>query len=314
MERNAHYAAIGLATSVLCIGLLLFVIWLAKVSFAQQYDVYRVEFIGAVRGLSKGGEVHFNGIKVGEVKDLKLDSRNANVVIATIQVTSDVPVKTDTVAQLEPQGITGVSYIQLSAGSVKAPLLKLQPLPRDGGPPIIHSQTSALSELLEGGGTLLTKAVETLNRVNQVLSDDNIKQVSVTMHDVREVADEVKAHKAVIAKAEAAIDNANEAMKQFTELGKTTNGLVGNDGKRAVENIEKAAADIDAAAKQVHQMIAKVEGPTTDFAASGLPQLTATAASLQQTSDSLNELLREVRASPQGLVAKPPSKEVKVPQ
>ena len=314
MERNAHYAAIGLATSVLVVGLLLFVVWFAKVSLAKNYDVYRVEFVGAVRGLSKGGEVHFNGIKVGDVTDLKLDAKNANVVIAKIQITSDVPVKTDTSAQLEPQGITGVSYIQLSAGSPNAPLLKSRPLPRDGGPWIIPSTTSALSELLEGSGALLAKANEALNRVNQVLSDDNVKQFGATMHDVRDIADELKAHKDVIEHADEAIKNANEAMKNFTALAQSGRSLVDGDGKQAVENISKAAADIDVSAKKVNDLIAKLSGPTTDFAASGLPQLTATAASLQQTSDSLNQLIREIRSSPQGLVAKPPSKEVKVPQ
>ena len=313
MERNAHYAAIGLATSVLVVGLLLFVVWFAKVSLAKNYDVYRVEFVGAVRGLSKGGEVHFNGIKVGDVTDLKLDAKNANVVIARIQITSDVPVKTDTSAQLEPQGITGVSYIQLSAGSPKAPLLKAV-TPPDKFPPVIHSLPSPLSELLEGSGALLTKANDALNRVNQVLSDDNIKQVSATMHDVREIADELREHKDVIEHADEAIKNANEAMKNFTALAQSGRSLVDGDGKTAVQNISKAAADIDASAKKVNDLIAKLSGPTTDFAASGLPQLTATAASLQQTADSLNELLREIRASPQGLVAKPPSKEVKVPQ
>ena len=313
MERNAHYAAIGLATSVLVVGLLLFIVWFAKVSLAHDYDNYRVEFVGAVRGLSKGGEVHFNGIKVGDVTDLRLQKNNANIVIATIQVTSDVPVKTDTFAQLEPQGITGVSYIQLSAGSPKAPLLKAV-TPVDKFPPVIHSLPSPLSELLEGSGALLTKANDALNRVNQVLSDDNIKQISATMKDVREVADELKTHKDVIAHADQAIQNANAAMQKFTELAQSGKSLVDGDGKQAVDNISKAAADIDASAKQVNGLIAKLQGPTTDFAASGLPQLTATAASLQQTADSLNELLREIRASPQGLVAKPPSKEVKVPQ
>ncbi|HWE44908.1 MAG TPA: MlaD family protein [Caulobacteraceae bacterium] len=314
MERNAHYAAIGLATSVLVVGLLLFVVWFAKVSLAHDYDIYRVEFVGAVRGLSKGGEVHFNGIKVGEVTDLRLEKGNANIVIATIRVTSDVPVKTDTYAQLEPQGITGVSYIQLSAGAPKTPLLKSQPLPRDGGPPIIHSVQSPLSELLEGSGALLTKANDALNRVNRVLSDDNIKQITATMKDVREVADNLNAHKDIIEHADEAIKNANVAMQNFTQLAQSGRSLVDGDGKQAVDNISKAAADIDAAAKQVNGLIAKLSGPTTDFASSGLPQLTATAASLQQTSESLNELIREIRASPQGLVAKPPSKEVKVPQ
>jgi phospholipid/cholesterol/gamma-HCH transport system substrate-binding protein len=311
MERNAHYAAIGLATSVLVVGLLLFVVWLARFQLSQDYDIYQVNFYGAVRGLSSGGEVHFNGIKVGEVTSLKLDPKDANRVIAMVRLTSDVPVKTDTKAQLEPQGITGVSYIQLTAGSPKARLLKSIPIP-EGTYHVIESQEGALSELLEGGGTVLAKTIEALNRVNRVLSDDNIKHFSSTVHDVSEVTAEVRAHKAVIAKAETAIESANVAIKQYGELAKSGKSLVDGDGAKAVKNIEHASGDIDAAAKDIRLMISKLQGPTSDFAASGLPQLTATAASLQQTADSLNELVREARSSPQGLIGKPPSKEVKV--
>lgn len=311
MERNAHYAAIGLATSVLVVGLLLFVIWLARFQLARNYDVYNVHFYGAVRGLSKGGEVHFNGIKVGEVTDLELDPRNTNLVVATVRLQSNVPVKTDTRATLEPQGITGVSYIQLSAGSQTAPLLK-KVWPLDKGPPVIEGAKGPLSELLEGGSTVLIKTIDALNRVNRVLSDDNIKQFSSTLHNVNEVSDELAQHKAIIAKAETAMENASDAAKQLAELSKSGRSLVDGDGARAVKNIEHAAAEIDGAAKDMRGLIAKVQGPTTDFAATGLPQMTATAASLQQTAESLNQLAREAERSPQGLLRKAPSKEVKV--
>ena len=59
-------------------------------------------------------------------------------------------------------------------------------------------------------------------------------------------------------------------------------------------------------------MISKLEGPTTDFASNGLPQLSSTIISLQQTSRSLDMLAKELQQSPQGALAKPRAKEVKV--
>jgi phospholipid/cholesterol/gamma-HCH transport system substrate-binding protein len=310
MERNAHYAAVGLATLVLFLGLVLFVVWLARFQFARDYDVYDVLFYGPVRGVSDGGEVHFNGIKVGEVTALHLDPRDPNRVIARVRMTSDVPVKTDSRAQLEPQGITGVNYIQISAGSPKAPLLKSTV--KEGDIPVIQSQPGPLSELLQGGGTVLAKAVETLNRVNQVLSDENIRDVTTTVRDVREVADELKARKAMLLKAEVAIENASEAAREAQALAKSGRLLIDGDGTRAIQNISKAAADIDAAARDVRAVTSKLEGPTSDFATTGLPQLTSAVVSLQEASDSLKKLVEEARRSPQGLIAKPPAKEVKV--
>jgi phospholipid/cholesterol/gamma-HCH transport system substrate-binding protein len=76
MERNANYALVGLATTVLVLGLIFFVVWLARLQFAEDFDEYDIIFQGPVRGLNTGGEVHFNGIRVGEVSDISLDPRN----------------------------------------------------------------------------------------------------------------------------------------------------------------------------------------------------------------------------------------------
>ncbi|MDO8902802.1 MAG: MlaD family protein, partial [Phenylobacterium sp.] len=123
MEKNANYALVGLSTLILFVGLVIFSIWLARVAFARDYDVYDILFQGPVRGLSQGGEVHFNGIKVGEVTDISLDRTNPSRVISRIRVNSDVPIRVDSYATLEPQGITGLNYVQITAGTSTRPLL-----------------------------------------------------------------------------------------------------------------------------------------------------------------------------------------------
>ena len=55
MERNAHYALVGLISLVICVGMVVFVAWLAQFQFAKAYDVYDIDFKGPVRGLSNGG-------------------------------------------------------------------------------------------------------------------------------------------------------------------------------------------------------------------------------------------------------------------
>jgi phospholipid/cholesterol/gamma-HCH transport system substrate-binding protein len=311
MERNAHYAAVGLATLILFLGLILFVVWLARFSVARNYDYYDVLFDGPVRGLSNGGEVHFNGIKVGEVTDLKLDPRNTTRVVATVRLNNNVPVKVDSRAQLEPLGITGVNYIQITAGRANTPLLKSQPHPGTLYP-VILSQPGPLSELLDSSGLIMQRATQTLDRANSILSDENIRTFSKTLKNIEEVSEAMNEHKAVLAKAEAALDNASEAAKQLAELSKSGRSLLEGDGARTLKNAADATADIDAAAKEVRGLTAKLKGPTTTFAEQGLPELTAAAVSLQQTSNELRRLIEDARRSPQGLMAKAPSKEVEI--
>ena len=76
MERNANYFLVGIISTVISIALIVFIVLLAGNKFSRGYDLYDIVFQGPVRGLAQGGEVHFNGIKVGEVTKISLDPHN----------------------------------------------------------------------------------------------------------------------------------------------------------------------------------------------------------------------------------------------
>ncbi len=310
MERHANYALVGIVTLGLFIGLVAFVVWLAGFQFNKHYDIYDVSFVGPVRGISEGGEVHFNGIKVGEVTKLSLDPNDPNRVVARARLSAGVPIRTDSYAILEPQGITGVNYIQITGGSPGRPLLK-SVTPR-GIIPVIRSQKSALTDLLEGGGTVLQRAVESLERVNKMLSDENIASLTATLHDVRALADEARERRSILADAQKSLQDLDKTANAITELSQSSNRLVNGDARRALANLADAAQETKLAAHDARDLVGKLQGPTTEFATTGLPQLSNTIASLQQTSRSLDSLVREVQRSPRSALSKPPAKEVKV--
>ncbi len=318
MEKNANYTLVGLSTLILMVALLVFIVWLARLNINNEYDRYDIVFAGPVRGLNEGGEVHFNGIKVGEVTTIALDKTNPQNVIARVRVTEEVPIRVDSYATLEPQGITGLNYVQITAGTPTKPLLKAVAcrnvrIGRDCIP-VLKSQRSAISDLLEGGGTVLTSTIEALHRVNQVLSDENIKTFSAAISDAQAVTAEMRERKAIIADAQSAVQRIDEAAGHIAALSKTTNELVGTDGKRLVRDLAAAAAEAKAAAADGRAMIARLQGPTTEFATNGLPQVTAAVIQLQSAAESLERLVNEVQSSPTGALGKPSAKEVKVPQ
>ncbi len=310
MERNANYALVGIASILLFVGAIVFGVWLARFAVNRDYDVYDILFFGPVRGLSEGGEVHFNGIKVGEVTELELDRRDPNRVIARIRVTSDVPIREDSSATLEPQGITGVNYVQITAGTSAKRMLK-DTVP-SGEIPVIRSQNSALSDLLQGGGTVLTRTIEALDRINDVLSEENVKTFSAALSDVQAITAEARERKAIIADAQKALQNIDAAAVEIADLTRSTKGLVETDGKRTLAELADAAEELKAATKDARAMITRLEGPTTDFANTGLPQLTRAVTTLQSAAESLDRLVGDIEQNPQGLVSKPPAKEVEV--
>ena len=310
MERNAHYAMVGVVSLVLLLGLALFVIWLARIQFVRQYDTYDVDFQGPVRGLSAGGEVYFNGIRVGEVTKLSLDRNRPNRVVARVRISSDSPVRTDSIASLEPLGITGVNYIQITAGSLAKPLLK--DATPDDKVPVILSARGSLESLLEGGGTVLARTVDALDRVNKLLSDKNITTISDTFTDVHALTSELAARKDMIQHLDETIQTANETTRKVAELTDSANQLLNGDAKRTLKNLGDAADEIKKTAADGREMIAAVKGPTVEFTSTGLPQLSATIIQMQTAADSLNRLVEEVEQNPRQLLTKPAAHTVEV--
>ena len=119
METRANYVLIGSFVMLAAAALVMFAVWVSRVQFNREFAMYDVVFEGAVNGLSEGGEVRFNGIKVGEVTNLALDRRDPNNVIARIRVDAQTPVREDSKAVLDFMGITGVTFIQIDAGDTQ---------------------------------------------------------------------------------------------------------------------------------------------------------------------------------------------------
>ena len=310
MERDAHYAAVGIVTVVLLAALVVFTIWLARLQFSKDYDVYDIVFYGPVRGLSVGGEVHFNGIRVGEVTDLNLNPAKGDQVIARVRLNGTTPVRTTSRAQLEPQGITGLNYIQITAGETESPMLKAQFA--ESVVPVIQSQASPLAELLTGSGTVLAQTVDALNRINRVLSDDNIRSFSSSVKSVEELTKELEGRKGMFLQLEEAITKANEAVGEYQALGADARQIINTDGRQAINNINKATEDAREAIASINRSAAGLEAPLGEFGTTTVPQINDAVRQLNQATRSLEDLIDNVRQSPRDFIGRPSAKELEV--
>jgi phospholipid/cholesterol/gamma-HCH transport system substrate-binding protein len=182
----------------------------------------------------------------------------------------------------------------------------------EGQVPVIVSQRRAFSELMECGVSVLTGTIEALDRVNRVLSDQNIQTFGAALSDLQAVTAEARERKAVIADAQKALQSIDLAAQEISAVSRSGKELVDTDGKRTLKELGDAAEEIKAAAKDIRGMVGNLEGPTSDFATSGLPQLTSAIVTLQSAAESLERLSNEIEQSPQGLIGKSPAKEVEV--
>ncbi len=311
MERQAHYALVGLATFALASVLIVFAFWFIQFDFNKTYGAYEVEFNTPVDGLTKGAEVHFNGIKVGEVTGLRLGNANTHQVIATVQLDEGTPVRVDSVASLEPQGITGLYYMQISPGSAKAPLLLHKP---NTPLPVIHSEESALSKLLSGSGSVIENTYESLNRVNRLLSDRNIQTFSDSLNNIEAVTADLKSRKQLIDDANQAIINAGQAADAVTQLAHSSNTLMNDKMPETLVKINAATDKLASAADSVNRLATAIQAPVDQVQTTTLPDLQEALHNLNEASASVKALVDQAQASPQGLINKPVAKERKVSQ
>ncbi|WP_369720444.1 MULTISPECIES: MlaD family protein [unclassified Bradyrhizobium] len=96
----------------------------------QSRSQLRVVFEGgSASGLRRGGPVNFDGVPAGQILSIKLD--NPRKVVALVLLDNAAPIRKDTVAGIEFQGLTGVAAVSLIGGAPSAPPV---PLDEDGIP------------------------------------------------------------------------------------------------------------------------------------------------------------------------------------
>jgi phospholipid/cholesterol/gamma-HCH transport system substrate-binding protein len=121
METRARYALIGLFMLAVIMASFAFVYWLENKGGLGQRDYYRVRFESSISGLLVGSAVLFNGIRVGEVTDLGLDTEHPERAMATIGVEHGTPIRADTEVGIESQGLTGGAAVTLIGGDAASP-------------------------------------------------------------------------------------------------------------------------------------------------------------------------------------------------
>jgi phospholipid/cholesterol/gamma-HCH transport system substrate-binding protein len=188
MENKANYAIVGLFTLAVLAGIFGFVFWFTRASENSDRKVYRVVFVGSVSGLSTGSAVRFNGLRVGEVTAVNILASDPSRVVAQIAVNPTTPIKTDTRARLETQGLTGVANIQLSGGAGNATdLVSLDA----GSPATIYADRSDYQDILETVQRVAGKLDSVLTRADMLLAQGE-GPVIATLRNVEGFSDELR--------------------------------------------------------------------------------------------------------------------------
>lgn len=301
METRAHHVLIGLFTVVVVAAALLFGLWLAKSSTDRQFAEYQVIFNEAVTGLSQGSAVQYNGIKVGDVTQLKLDPQDPRRVLARIRVGADTPIKQDTHAKLALTGVTGMAVIQLSGGSPASPPLAS----RDGGLPVIVADPSPLSKLLANGEDVMTNINDVVSRASQLMSDENVARISRTLDHLDKatgaVADQRDDIRALLSQLAEASKQANATLAQTEQLARSANGLVDQQGRTTLESARNAMASLERSTAAIDRLL-NDNRAALNGGMQGLGELGPAVRELRDAANSLRGITRKLDDNPAGFL------------
>jgi phospholipid/cholesterol/gamma-HCH transport system substrate-binding protein len=162
MEIRARYVLVGLFSLAVILAGFGFVYCLENFGGLTERTSYRIRFEHSVSGLLLGSAVQFNGIRVGEVTDLKLNPADPREVVVTIAVTADTPVRADTKIGLVFGGLTGVPEVALTGGTPDSPL----PQSANGEPPLLVAESAAAQDWTEA-------AREAFSRIDSLLAENS---------------------------------------------------------------------------------------------------------------------------------------------
>lgn len=312
METRAHHVLIGafaIGVFLLALG---FVLWLSKTGADRQFNDYEIVFDEAVTGLSVGGLVQYNGIKVGEVAALRLAPEDPRKVVARVRLDASAPVRQDTRAKLGLQGVTGLAFIQLSGGAPSSPPLlptRQVPVPR------IPSEESALSKLLASGSDVVTSVNDVLLRVNEILSAENVRHVGKTLENVEQLTSALADQRNDIGVAMRQLTEATSQIKKtlsaINAMADTTNVLLRDDTRNVLKSVQAALVSIDKVAASADSLIDNNRGAIDRFTNQGLRQLGPTLSELHETLRSLKQLSDKLGASDSLLLGRDQPKEYK---
>jgi len=268
METRANYvliAAFMLAVVAAAFG---FVYWFSNLGDHGVRDSYRVAFDGAVSGLRTGSTVLFNGIRVGEVTQLKLNPTNPRQVVATIAVEPKTPVRADTSVSLDFQGLTGIASISLNGGTPGAEAL---PIAQDGGPPLLAADPSATQDVTQTARTVL-------HRVDAFFADSE--------GSLRDAIRNLDTFSATLAKNSERVDHVMAGVES----------LFGADGKGEINEV---AHSLKVLADNLDKRTADITSGVTRFTGSGLREWEALAVDGRRTLAELERAIKNLDRNPQ---------------
>jgi phospholipid/cholesterol/gamma-HCH transport system substrate-binding protein len=301
LETKANYLLIGLFALAGMLGILGFFLWLARVELDQQFSYYDVRFT-SVAGLSAASDVRFSGLPVGQVVDVRLSPERDGTILVRLEVDAETPVRADSVATIESQGVTGVSFVSIGPGTSDSALLS----PEDGEVPVIEAGRSTLQSLTEDAPELVSETLRVVREIGDLFSGENEGRLERIIANVETATEEFVAALEGISGITTTVTQFTEQINRFN----TTLDTLTQDLSVVLTSANETLQSIDLLADQATAVVASgtdtlniAQGAIAEGQRYIAEDLTAVTTSVQETLVALRSELSTMRSDASALMA-----------
>ncbi|MBL4766209.1 MAG: MCE family protein [Rhodobacteraceae bacterium] len=310
MESKANYALIGTFVLIAVFLMVGFSAYLSGRGLSEKLTDYIVVYTTPPRGISVGSEVRYNGLKMGEVTQTRLDPDDQSKVLVYIRVKETTPVMEDTYGQLEALGLTGLSLIQLFPGDS---LEHIEPQAMFGDVPRIEGRASQFDDLLGGSESVIKNVNVALGRIVSVLNPEatedfhdiirNVNTITgamaqsdLTSERINQFLDAFEQAALDVSTAALAIEVTAKDVSIFLESDEIKNVLA--QAETTLKSAEDTLAEYTTLAQHGTIMTDEAARMVEQFSATGLQDLSTSMTALRDLMESLNRVIAELERNP----------------
>lgn len=272
MEAEARYTWVGAAVLALLAALVAAVLWLRQADGDANFNRYAIHFEQqALDGLEVGADVTLRGIRVGRVEDYGLPGSDLTRVRVQIRVDRRAPLRTNTVAVVTRNFVTGIASITLVGGDPPGELLVA--VPEGETLPVIGEGRSDMQEIAGRVNKVGEAATIAIANLNQLLAAENRDAVMATVRNLGDLAAGINQRLASldrtltrvglaaadVGQAATQIDGALASVSQAAaDVGSAATGL-GQAGERVAAVAERGGQRLDSTLVETERAVADAQ-------------------------------------------------------
>lgn len=224
MENRNSYTIVGLFVMLIGAFLGIFMWWMLTRTEAN--ETYRSYFIHTKElpvGIKEGADVKFIGVNAGIIKKIDfIDMKNAIIEIE-LSIKDKLPISKDSVAKVESQGISGISFINITQGSGEI-------FNENEKKPIISLDKALLDKIGKKAEVISDQVSETIYKINMLLSNQNIDKINKILTNLETFSEKLN-DKKMTKNIYTAIDEFIKFQKTMDNSAKKFNNFIDNLNK-----------------------------------------------------------------------------------